>query len=312
MSITISVGQVLVMVVLMGLGWLSVKTRLVTLDSAKSVTNIVLYFVTPAVIIQAFQRPYDGGQLRTIGILLVVDLAIFSVAIGLARLIFRRIRDAERRAVLQFGTVYQNAGFMGIPLAQALFGADGVVYATVFVTAYNLTVWTHGDMLLAGPKRPSWGRGIAIAARTPALIATVVAIALFALSWHIPSPVSDVVGYLGGMNAPLSMFVVGTTLAQISLKTFARDRYSWLGTAVRNLVMPAIVLVALTFVPLDPTARLGTFVAAACPVAAFVVIFSVRHERDTDFPTRLLCTSTLASIVTVPAWLAVASLWWGS
>ena len=124
MSIGISAGQVAIMFSLMALGWMAYRLKWIGDDAVKGMTKLLLFIVTPAVIVQAFLRPFDPARLQTMGLVFALDVGVFAVTIGLSAVVFSRrfIPDAARRTTLKFGTTYSNAGFLGIPLAQALLG----------------------------------------------------------------------------------------------------------------------------------------------------------------------------------------------
>lgn len=311
MSFGVPAAQVTIMFILIALGWVAYRVRWIGPESVKGMTNLLLYLVSPAVAIQAFQRPFDAERFRMIGVVFAVDLAAFAFTILLARLLFTRrlVPDPGRRAALEFGTVYSNAGFLGIPLAQAVLGNDGVLYAVAYVAAYTIFVWTHGTSLFGLDEEPI-GQRVRRAVLNPGILSILIALPLFLFSVTLPSPASDVLGYLASMNTPLSMIVVGVNLASFSLRTVFGDRLVWLGTAVRNLVVPLLFIGLLGLVPIDPVARMAVLISVSTPVGAMLVIFTVRHDRDVVFATRLLCLSTLLSVLTLPAALALASLWW--
>ncbi len=312
MSFGVPAAQVSIMFILIALGWLAFRVRWIGPESVKGMTNLLLYLVSPSVTILAFQRPFDAERLRMMGIVFGIDVAAFALTIGVARLVFTRrlVPDPDARVALRFGTVYSNAGFIGIPLAQAILGNDGVFYTVAFIAAFTVFVWTHGASLFGADDEP-----LAVRLRrvllNPGIISILVALPLFLFSVHLPSPASDVLGYLASMNTPLSMVVVGVNLAAFSLRTVFSDRLVWLGTLARNVLVPAVFLVLLGLVPIDPVARLAILISVSAPVGAFLVIFSVRHDRDTRFATRLLCLSTLLSVLTLPAALAVGTALWG-
>ncbi len=311
MGFTVPATQVAIMFGLMAVGWVSYRARWLGTPALQGLTNLLLFLVAPAVTIQAFQRPFDAGRLRTIGIVFVIDLVAFAVTIAVARVLMNRrlVPDAAMRKALQFGTVYSNAGFIGIPLTQALLGSDGVFYAVTYVAAYTVYVWTHGISLFGHEHvRPSMKvRRVLL---NPGIISILIALPLYILSVHIPSPASDVVGYLAAMNTPLSMIVVGVNLAAFSLRTIFSDRFVWLGVLARNVLVPAIFVLLLGLLPIDPVARMAILISIATPVGAMLVIFSVRHDQDTQFATRLLCLSTLLCVITLPVTLVVAGRLW--
>jgi len=308
---TVPATQVAIMFGLMAVGWVAYRVKWLGAEALRGLTNLLLFLVAPAVIIQAFQRPFDTARLRSIGIVFVIDLVAFAITIAVARALMNRrlVPDHAMRVALQFGTVYSNAGFIGIPLTQALLGSDGVFYAVTYIAAYTVYVWTHGISLFGHEHvRPSMK--IRRVLFNPGIISILIALPLYILSVHIPSPASDVVGYLAAMNTPLSMIVVGVNLAAFSLRTIFSDKFVWLGTLARNIIVPALFIVLLGFLPIDPVARMAILISVSTPVGAFLVIFSVRHDQDTQFATRLLCLSTLLCVITLPVALVVAGRVW--
>lgn len=311
MGFTVPATQVAIMFGLMAVGWVAYRARWLGTEALRGLTNLLLFLVAPSVTIQAFQRPFDAARLRTIGIVFVIDLVAFAITIAVARLLMNRrlVPDPAMRVALQFGTVYSNAGFIGIPLTQALLGSDGVFYAVTYIAAYTVFVWTHGISLFGHEHvRPSMKlRRVLL---NPGIISILIALPLYIFSVHIPSPGSDVVGYLAAMNTPLSMIVVGVNLASFSLRSIFSDKYVWLGTLARNIIIPALFIVLLGLLPIDPVARMAILISVSTPVGAFLVIFSVRHDQDTQFATRLLCLSTLLCVITLPVALVVGGALW--
>lgn len=318
MSFIVPAEQVLVMFALMALGWFGARAGWISGDAERGMTHVLLNFVVPAAIIQAFQRPFDPGQLQLVGLVFGLDIVVFGVSIALATAAFSRrfVPDAGRRTALRFGTVYSNAGFIAIPLAQAILGADGVFFAAAFVAVYNLFAWTHGISLFGSAIEPTSVR-VRKVLLNPGILAIVVAVVLFVGSVSLPGPVTQAVGYLAAMNTPLSMIVVGVSLARISLGTVFSDRLVWIGALARNVVLPLVFLAALAFVPIDVVARQSMLISISAPVGAMLVIFTVKHVIftvkhgwDARFATRLLCLSTLLCVLTMPLMLMLAAVLW--
>lgn len=311
MNFGIPAEMVTIMFLMIALGWIAFRAGWIGEDALKGMTNLLLYLVSPSVTILAFQRDFDTAQLRMIGLVFVIDLAAFALVIGIARVLFPRrlVPDAGRRSAVRFGTVYSNAGFIGIPLAQAILGEDGVFYTVAFIAAFTIFVWTHGDSLFG--REPLTGRDrLRRVILNPGVISILVALPLFLFSLRIPSPLIEVVGYLASMNTPLSMIVVGVNLAVIDLRTVFSDPLAWWGTAARNLLVPAVFLALLPLIPIDPVARMSILISISAPVGAFLIMMALRHDQETAFPTRLLCLSTLLSVGTLPLTLMAATALW--
>jgi len=306
MGFSTTVQQVGLMFAFIAMGLLAAKRLWIDDKAVSGMTNILIYLVTPGVILNAFNRPFSRSRLAEFGIAAVVIVGVFFVMIAIAWALFARVRDADKRRDLRFATIYPNGGYLGLPLVQALLGSDGVFFAILFVVWFNIFVWTQGwSMFSTTP-----GGRIKQLFSNPALPTVAIGVVIFLTSLRLPNVVATGLGYLATMNAPLSMFVIGASLAAIKWRTFAADIWVWVGTAVRTVVVPLVMVLVLWVVPLPHEAKISILIQAACPVAAFMVMFSIMHKTNTDFATRLVCLSTLVSIVTLPATLTLASALW--
>lgn len=182
--------KVLLLFLLMGVGFLAAKTRMISHRTAEEITDFVFMIVTPCVIISAFQADRGAISLWTLGKLFLFALAIHIIGIVISRFLYRRQPEDQKR-VLQFGCIYSNSGFMGIPLVQAVLGDEGVIYASAYLAVFNLLVWTHGVTLMGNDgERISWKKALL----TPALSA-----------WRLGCPSSCSLSSCRNRSAPRSI-----------------------------------------------------------------------------------------------------------
>ena len=100
---------------------------------------------------------------------------------------------------------------MGFPLISALFGAEGLLYASAYVTVFNILLWTMGYGMVSGSNSP---RAIARSLlHTPVLYAMVVGLSIYLLQIPVPTLIAQPLELLGGMNTPLSMLITGILIA---------------------------------------------------------------------------------------------------
>ncbi|MDR1711229.1 MAG: AEC family transporter [Propionibacteriaceae bacterium] len=303
MEFLVTMQQVIMMFCFIGLGLLAGKLGWVTQEGNAGLTKVVIWFVLPALVITSFQRPFSMDVLREMGIAFAASVVSYALCVALSYVIFGRRIPKDERTALRYGAVYANVGFLGVPLVQALFGADGVFFAVMYLAAFNIFTWTHGFGMFTGGQ--TIRSRLARFARNPNLMALTLGLVLFVASIQLPDIVATGLGYLAGMNAPLSMMVVGVSLATVRWREFLTAGWCWVGVAVRNVAFPMITLGVLYLAPLNSVARMSVLTLASCPVAAFVVMFSVMNKVDPRFATRLMCISTALSILTLPAMLAL-------
>ena len=144
--------QVLVLFILIAVGFICGKKKIITDFSARHMTDIVLYVVTPCVMISAFQREFSFELLSGLIICVACSALIFAVSILICNLIFHD-KDESRKAVIRFATIYSNCAFMSLPLQKAILGDDGWFYGSIFVAVFNIFVWTHGLVSMSGDKK---------------------------------------------------------------------------------------------------------------------------------------------------------------
>lgn len=148
MSLSQLASQIAVIFLLMLLGALARQLGFLSPTTINDLTNLVLYFLSPLVIIKAFLAPFSVTRLKIFCLTLVGVVITYLVTILLAKLAFAKVKDANLQRIATYGSIYSSNGFMGIPLVQALFGSTGVFYGVVSMVGFNAFTWTHGVAML--------------------------------------------------------------------------------------------------------------------------------------------------------------------
>ena len=186
--------QVLVLFILISLGFACGKKKIITDVSAKHINNLVLYFVTPCVMVSAFQRDFTPELLGGLGIMTICATAVMAATILLVSLIFKG-KDSKKR-VLRFATVFSNCAFMSFPLQEAVLGDDGLFYGAVFVAVFNILVWTYGLVCMSGDIKEISAKKLIT---NPGIIGVVIAIIIFALNIRLPYMIGQPVEYMAAL-----------------------------------------------------------------------------------------------------------------
>ena len=298
--------QVGVLFALMAVGAVCRRVRLVDEPAVKGIVNVLLLVVTPSLIVDSFQRPFDSSMMH--GFFWAFAIASFAhVAIILLARLFSR-GDDRSRPVLRLAMVFSNAGFMGIPLEQAILGAEGVFYGIVYVVVFNFFMWSWGLYEMRGVGDGWRWRSLRPMIVNPGTVGIAIGLPLFFASISLPAILKTPVHLLAGLNTPLAMLVIGFYLAGADFRRVIRMPSAYLAAAVRLLVYP-LAMVALLF-PLcahfPREMMLALVTAASAPVAAMVSMFASKYERDVDLSVGLVSGTTLLSIITMPPVIAFA------
>ena len=138
--------RVLIMSVILAVGFIAYKMGVISKDGTKQLSAVELNIVNPVLIFMSYQQEWNSRLFSGLLWTFLLSAGSFAVVIPLAMLLKRR-KD-KNLAVERFSCIYSNCGFMGIPLIKGLFGDEGVLYLTAYITVFNLLVFTHGYMMM--------------------------------------------------------------------------------------------------------------------------------------------------------------------
>ena len=298
--------QVFILFALMSLGYMLNRLRIVDERAIKGMVEVLMLIVTPCLIVHVFQRPFEAHLLSGLGWAFVAAFAAHLLGIAASFLI--RARDGRRRSVLRYAVIFSNAGFMGIPLEQALFGDMGVFYGAVYVVMFNLVSWSYGLVVMCGSMKDVRMRSLFI---NPGTVGIALGLPLFLLSIKLPIILGTPVKMLADINTPLAMLVIGWYLAQADFGAVARAGEAYFTAFLRLVAIPAAVIAGMyaasRIVPgFDRTMAVAIVASSSAPVAALTTMFAARYERDVPMSVGIVAGTTILSVLTMPVLVGLA------
>ncbi|AKP68149.1 AEC family transporter [Companilactobacillus ginsenosidimutans] len=300
-------NQIFLMFGLMLVGVIIGKTKLMSVQTSNDLTNILIKVIGPCLIINAFEQNYSQSRIKLFVLAAVAVAIAYVIEIVISKFAFARVKNSNLKRVSTYGSVYSNAGFMGIPLISALFGPTGVFYGVVSLAVWNVFNWTHGISLFNEAKGEEGSKFKQIFLN-PNVIAIIIGLILFIFSLSLPSTVDQVVKYVGSINTPLSMIVIGNSLASIKFDKSMLERHLWISLILRNLIYPVIAIFVLKLMGITGIAFYTTVVMAACPVAGLIVLFTLQAKENPAPAIALMSLSTVLSLVTIPIVFAISNM----
>ena len=307
--------QVAILFVLMGFGAAMRKAKFFRDNAIDGIVNVLILVVTPCLIVDVFQRPFDPSKLRGLGVAFALAVLIHVVLIVLSRFAVRH-RDEDVRRPLRLAAVFSNAGFMGIPLEQAILGDAGVFYGVVYIVVFNLFIWSWGLRTMCAEGIRDQGSGIrdrGLGNRVkmivnPGTVGLALGAPLFFLSVKLPEVIAVPIHHMANLNTPLAMIVIGYALAGAAFGKVLRTGAVYVAATVRLVVCPLLAIAALYpfRAALDRNMMLAMVIAASAPVAAMVSMFAQKFGRDVDVSVSVVSGTTLLSILTMPVVIALA------
>ena len=300
MLILILLRQIAIMALLMAVGIYLSRKGFLSPQGTKDLGAILLRIIIPCVIVKSYITTYSRERLLELALSAGLALVAFILAMGIAYLVY-----GKRRRIENFAAAFCNAGFIGIPLAQAVIGDEGVFYMAASVALLNLFQWTYGVYIMTDRKDSIRAKTIV---KNPVVIAIVVGIALFLSRLPVPGILTSTLGYIAGMNTPVAMILMGTYMAKLPWRKLL-DKRAYGCVLFRLVIIPAVVLLVFWALPIsNQNVALAAYLAAATPVGANICVFAQQYDCDYEFSVVTVCLSTVLSIVTVPLMVSLAQM----
>lgn len=300
MLILILLRQIAIMALLAAVGVYLSRKGFLSPQGTKDLGAILLRVIIPCVIVKSYITEFSRERLLELALSAGLALIGFILAMVISYLVF-----GKRRRLENFAASFCNAGFIGIPLAQAIIGEEGVFYIAASVALLNLFQWTYGVYIMADRKDAISAKTIA---KNPVVIAIVIGVVLFVSQIPVPGIVTSTLGYIAGMNTPIAMILMGTYLAKLPLKKLL-DKRAYGCVLFRLVIIPAVILLVFWVLPVsNADIALAAFLAAATPVGANICVFAQQYDCDYEFSVVTVCLSTLLSVITVPLLVSFAQM----
>lgn len=297
-------NQIAIMFFIILIGIICYRIHLIDNLMNRKLSDIVLMLVNPIVVLVSYQREFEATLLTGLLISLLMAVATHTFGIVISKMIIRGDRHKANLVIERFAVIYSNCGFIGIPMAGGLFGSEGVFYITAYMTIFNLLVWTHGVVIMTGKTDI---KSIKKALVSPTVLATVAGFLLFVTRISLPEVFLDALSYIGNMNTPMAMLVAGVTIAQTDVRKLLLKPRIYYVSFVKLLFIPIVMLFVFHIFQLPRVVLLTSVLAAACPTAVTVNLFSLRYDKNYLYASEVFAVSTMASMLTIPLVMYIAN-----
>ena len=300
----IILNQTLIMLILIIVGIICKKTKIITDDGNKELSKLVLTVVNPIVILMAYQTDYKPQLVKNLLIAFGLSILSYIILIVAAYLLIPQ-KDGRETQIERFSAIYSNCGFMGIPLVNALFGSEGIFYLTAFLTVFNLVVWTHGIILISGERNL---KNIVKVFYSPVIISIVLGIIMFFAQIRLPDIITDSLNFISNLNTPLAMIVSGVTIADTKILKLLKKPGIYYVSFLKLILLPLILLAVFSLFNVNEQVRITVLVAASAPAAAMCTLQCIRYEKNSLYASEIFAASTILSVVTLPVIVHIDNL----
>ncbi|HHW7568771.1 TPA: AEC family transporter [Mannheimia haemolytica] len=291
--------KILQLTLMVLLGYLIVKTKLLKSEHSYPISVIGLYIISPAMLITAFQVDYTTEILNGLYLAFLISVLLNGLLILLGWLLKRALKLDN---IEQATAIYSNSGNLIIPIVASLFGNEWVIYSTAFIVVQNVLFWSHLRLLICGKGNVPFRKMIF----NINIIAIVVGMILFLLHIKLPATLANTLSTLGHMLGPLAMLVAGMLIAAIPFKEIITDKRIYLVAFLRLIFIPLILLAVIklggfaSWIENGKTVVMITFLATISPSAATATQMAVAYGQDAKKASAIYGVTTLLCVFTMP------------
>ena len=296
--------QIVIMFIILLIGFGCSMKGLITKEGNKQLSAVALHIVNPLLIFMSYQSDYSSKLLRGLLWSFLLSGLSFAVTIWLSTLLIKKKRPEHE--LERFSAVYSNCGFIGIPLIRGIYGDEGVLYLTAYITLFNILIWTHGLMTMKGSKDM---KSFLNSLKAPSVVAVFIGLIFYLLQIRLPDFLHTSLQYVSDMNTPLAMLIAGSAAAQTNVVKALKNSGLYIVAALKLAVLPLAAMALLHFLPAPHIVQMVVLIASACPVATTGTMFAIQYDKNPERCSEFFAVTTLLSGLTLPVVTMLGEMW---
>lgn len=280
------------------LGLVLRRTGIVQESGKSLLTDLVINVTLPASILKSFQMEFNRQILNSCLVICVVAVLIQVGSYLLGMILYPGFPD-NRKKVLQYATICSNAGILGNPIAEGIFGGLGLLYASIYVIPQRVFMWSVGlTYFTEAPDKKTLAKKVL---SHPCIVSVFIGFILMA--WQIPLPgfLNLTVKTVANANTFLAMMLVGTILAEVPVRELP-NKATLYYSFVRLVLVPLLVFAGCRLGQVDSLVTGVSVVLSGMPAASVTAVMASKYGKDEIFATKCVVLTTLLSMLTVPVW----------
>ncbi len=300
MDMSALLTKMVIFVVLMVIGYIGARTKLLNGEFTKAASKLTMnVFMTATILNSVIANPpqLSGGELAKVMLACFVSVGFgYLISALVVRLLpFQR----ERKPLMELLISVTNTMFIGVPVAEPIFGSQAVFYIAMSCIPFNVFLYTYGvwRMNQSGERvKLNWKNMVSVP-----LIATMAALLIFVLNIPMPGVVKELCNTLSAATMPMSMLVIGSSLGGVSLLDAFKEKSLYFVSLMRLVLVPLLTLPVLKLITADPVLLGAMVIIAGCPSAVMVTVLAIQYGRDAEYTSKGILLDTFLSMATMPA-----------
>lgn len=307
MDIMVVFQTMLKLFLLLILGFILFKCHIFDEYTNKKISALIVNVASPMLIISSIAG-VEGNDKSIVFLMIGAGILMYIGFIILGKIINRIFPFPKKDwPVYECMVVFANTGFMGYPVLLDVFGQEAVFYASLIHMAFNFFVYTYAIMCLTKSDDSKFKLNFK-QLLTPGIVLIFIGILIYLFDMQLPSVLMDTINSVGSLTAPLSMMMIGSSLAVYPIKDSFTDWRSYVFAFVRLIIVPFMTMIVCRLLHINPYYANITIITNAMPVGSMVLMLATQYNANVKIVTKNIVVSTLLSVITIPIVVATMLL----
>ena len=301
----------LTLFILIVIGFVSYKLKITSKEASAYFSSFVIKITLPCLILNSFRRPFSRELLGEAAVTLGVAFAIYGFLILFSVVYPYAIgMRGPERGIHRYALIISNSGFFGYPVIEAILGPFYLFHASIFNIPSNILAFSVGAWLVAKEtgKAPAFSWKIFM---TPPIVCTIIGFVMFVFSVPLPAPLEESIRLAGNMTTPLSMAVIGISLAQTEIKQILGRWRVYVTVFSRLLLLPALIGIVCYLAGMRGPFLMLSVIISGMPAGTTTPIMASVYNVALEEAGSIAALSMILCAVTIPLMVIVVQLFGG-
>lgn len=302
-DIWVLLGVMLELSALILLGLVLTKLHLLDEKGSAVLSTLVVHVFNPALIISSVCEGGLQTQGDTVIEAIICGVFLYALLILIAIVVYMRSKALEEEvSICKMIVIFSNTAFVGYPILRALYGDFAVFVFSLMHLPFNILIFTYGRSLLQKGNHQKMTVKDIFSIGT---VSSIVALILYFGNISVPVRVADFFGILGDACVPLSMIVIGVSLAHASWKNVLKSKNINMVVFLRLIVLPVLIAWITLPLPISTFNRELLVISGALPAGSMIVVLAKEYKANDGLASAGVFLTTLLSVVTIPLMLGI-------
>lgn len=277
------------------------RKNIITPQINKGLTDILIKIALPFMIVSSFIFTYDDTIRTNVLKTFYLSLIAYAVMASTSWLALLPVKN-NKKTILHFANIFVNTGYVGFPVLYSIYGAEGVIYGSIFNMFFVVFLWTYGLVLFKGSlNKQEIKKEIINVLLNPSILAVFIGIIIMVSGIKPPAAILSSIKSIGNITGPLSMFIIGNILSNVKIRNHFRDWTIYYGIALKLVAIPLIIYMCSMLLNDNSKAVNSVIVMTAMPASAMTSILAESFDKEKEYAAIIVSATTLLSLITVPA-----------